>query len=251
MKGLVSIIMPCYNAAELIGESIQSVMDQTFSDWELIIIDDQSTDSSLDVVSPFAERDQRIRLIRLPVNQGVAAARNEGIRRAQGKYITFLDSDDLWDVTKLERQVKFLQENDYDICHAAYRRIDFSGQVLSPHIPVSEQGVSYRSLLKHNEIGCLTMLYDAEKIGKYYFKNIGHEDFACWLEILKPGRISYGINTVLASYRIHSNTLSSNKITAARYTWHIFRYTEGLGLVQSIYYFFHYAINSSLKHFRR
>jgi len=185
----------------------------------------------------------------METNQGIAAARNVGVKLASGNFISFLDSDDIWDSRKLQRQLSFMEENNYFFSHTAYRKIDRTGHIISKIISVSNY-VDYNSLLKHNEIGCLTAMYNVDVLGKYYFKNIGHEDFACWLQILKNNRQSYGLNEPLAFYRVHSNTVSSNKLKVVKYTWHIYRTFEKLSIFKSGYYFVHYVINSFIKYLR-
>src|SRR5690606_18841039 len=156
---MVSIVMPCYNAEDLISYSIGSVLKQTNRDWELIVADDCSTDSSREIIKAISDSDSRVQLIKLSENSGVSAARNAAIEQAKGEYIAFLDSDDLWDPEKLQVQVEFMQQNQYQLSHTAYRKIDINNKVLSKYIGASTEGVSYNSLLKHNEIGCLTAMY--------------------------------------------------------------------------------------------
>lgn len=244
---LVSIITPVYNAEQYLDQTIKSVLKQTYTDWELIIIDDCSTDKSSQILKAFLEDDTRIKLFSQEKNCGVAYSRNLGIEMAKGKYITFLDSDDLWDYTKLEVQLAKLKQNDYALCYSAYRKIDSKNKIIAKHVPVKENGISYFELLKHNEIGFLTAIYDVEKIGKQEFIKVGHEDYVYWLEILKKGFKAYGINEVLASYRVHSGSISSNKLKAASFTWNIYYNIEKLGLLTSIYFFFNYAARSSIK----
>ena len=240
---LVSVITPFYNSAKFISKTIESVINQTYSDWELILVNDCSTDDSVAIVNKFAEKDSRIKLIELKVNSGVAEARNEGLRSAKGRFAAFIDSDDLWDSLKLEAQVNFMCTNNYSFSHTAYRKIDSSGNVFVNKVDVSSE-VNYKSLLKHNEIGCLTVMYDVNQLGKYYFPRIGHEDYATWLQILRNSNTSYGLNEVLGSYRVHTGSVSSNKIKAAKYSWGVLRHSERIPFVKALYYFSFYALNA-------
>lgn len=249
-RPLVSIITPVYNAVSFINETIATVLAQTYSNWELIIIDDASTDQSLARLRAWAKDEPRIRLLQQSINKGVASARNLALKSAKGKYVAFLDSDDCWDPDKLTIQVDFMEGQNLAICHTAYRKIDSSGNVIAAKIKVDDK-VNYYQLLKHNQIGFLTAMYNRALIGEVYFKPIGHEDFAFWLAILKKGYLSYGINSVLASYRIHANSISHHKLKAASFTWNIYRQVERLSLLQSLYYFTSYAFNAGLKFLKR
>jgi len=248
---LVSIITPVYNAERYLAKTIESVIKQTFKNWELIIIDDYSTDSSKEIINNYLKIDSRIKLFSRLENFGVAVSRNYGIEMANGKYIAFLDSDDLWDENKLETQLSKMIQNGYSLCYSAYRKIDENGKITARHVHVKESGTTYVDLLKHNEIGFLTSIFDVEKIGKNKFIRVGHEDYVYWLQILKKGHIAYGNNNVLASYRVHSSGISSNKIKAANYTWNIYSNIEKLGLVKSVYFFINYAFNSTIKKIKR
>ncbi len=247
----VSIITPVFNSENYLEETINSVLNQTYQNWELIIIDDCSTDNSVDIINKFLKNDSRIKFISLNKNSGVASARNSGIEVAKGRFIAFLDSDDIWDENKLEYQLSLMIKNDYALTYTAYRKINNENNVIAKHIPVKETGLRYKDLLKHNEIGFLSAIYDSDKIGKQNFLNQGHEDYSFWLNILKKGFTAWGINKVLASYRVHSNGISSNKLKAITFTWNIYRNVEKLSLFDSIYYFIMYSINSSLKRMKK
>lgn len=249
-RPLVSIITPVYNAVRFLDETIATVVAQSYTNWELLLVDDASTDQSYTKLQKWAKKDTRIQLLQQPLNKGVAAARNVGLASAVGKYIAFLDSDDCWDEDKLTVQVNFMESQSLALSHTAYRKIDSSGNVIAAKIEVDDQ-VSYSQLLKHNQIGFLTAMYNRSLIGEMHFKPIGHEDFVFWLTILKKGYSSYGINSVLASYRVHANSISHHKLKAASFTWNIYRRVERLSLMQSLYYFTHYAFNSGLKFLKR
>lgn len=247
---LVSIITPSYNSALFISTAITSVLKQSYVNWELIVVDDSSTDESPEMIKKYAAQDVRIKYVRQPKNVGVAAARNAGLKLAKGNFVAFLDSDDVWDEFKLEKQVNFMVTNHYHFTCCAYRKINKEGVVVFPKVSVPVQ-ITYNMLLKHNEIGCLTAMYNVDEIGKHYFPEVGHEDFATWLKILKAGHHCYGLDEVLASYRVHSNTVSSNKFKAASYTWHILRNEEQFSLIKSAYYFTNYMFNALSKYVKR
>jgi len=247
---LVSIITPVYNSAKHLETTIKSVLAQTYKNWELILIDDGSNDDSLTLIESYIVTDSRIRLICHPKNLGVAAARNSGTKMADGRFIAFLDSDDSWDDEKLTVQVNFMQKNNCAISYTAYRKIDTDGEILVRKIDIPEK-VNYNSLLRHNVIAFLTSIYDVKIIGKRYFEKIGHEDFAFWLEILKDNHLGFGINQVLASYRIHNSSLSNNKLRSAKYTWNIYRQNQKLSFFRSLYYFSNYIVSSSIKYIKK
>lgn len=243
---LISIIMPSFNSEKYISHAIISVVSQTFQDWELIVVDDNSTDSSIEVISEFCRKDSRIKLTKLAKNSGAAVARNKAIETAKGRYIAFLDSDDQWLPTKLEEQLKFMQDNGYAFSYTAYNKVNSNGDILS------EMGVPYKlqysDLLKKCEIGCLTAMYDTSKLGKIYMPSIRkRQDLGLWLKILKNTPYAYGLNKVLASYTLRNDSISSNKRQAAAYTWRLYRDVEQLPLYKAIYYFSYYAINGVLR----
>lgn len=243
---LVSIITPSHNSLQYIIGTIQSVLRQTFSDWELIIVDDCSTDKTVELIKSFAADDLRIRLIQLSENSGAAVARNAAIKVAQGRYLAFLDSDDLWLPDKLEQQLAFMQENNHPFTYTAYDQVDESGEVIS-HIGASDK-VAYIDLLKKNSIGCLTAIYDTDYFGKVYMPLIRkRQDLGLWFRLLKMTDYAYGLNKTLAQYRIHTDSISANKTSAAKFTWRLYRDVEGLSLLKASYYFSHYAVRGLLR----
>jgi len=213
-NNLVTIATPSYNSSKFISETINSVLAQTYKNWEMIVVDDCSTDNSRDIAASFVDIDSRIRLIKSEEKGGPAAARNIGISEAKGRYVAFLDSDDLWLPEKLSLQVKFMQANKCTISYTAYKKIDEEGNVISNIIHVPERA-TYSTLLSTNCIACLTAMYDSEVLGKVYLPEVGHEDYALWLRILKMGHEAYGLNECLALYRVRSNSVSGNKLKAA------------------------------------
>lgn len=247
---LVSIITPCYNSKSTIQETIQSVISQTYPHWEMLIIDDCSTDGSDVIIQQYCKQDARIKYFKTEKPSGSPTLpRNIGIQNAQGRFIAFLDSDDLWLPSKLEEQIKLFENNKTAIVFSDYEKMDAQGN-RNNRIIVAPCNTSYTELLKENVIGCLTAIYDTHKVGKLYFTPVGHEDFAMWLSILKRGYIAQNTNTVLALYRLNTHSVSSNKIKAFQWTWNIYRKHEHLSLYKSCYYFLHYAIRATLKYFK-
>jgi teichuronic acid biosynthesis glycosyltransferase TuaG len=236
---LVSIVMPAHNSRESLSESVRSVLAQTYSDWELIIVDDASRDGTLALARQFAVDHPRIRVLPLEQNVGVAEARNRGISAARGQYLAFLDSDDLWLPDKLQIQIDFMRSSGAGFSFAQYRRIGLDGSLSQPvKVPRS---VSYEGLLRGNSIGCLTVAIDRYQIPEVSMPKIKHEDYVTWLKILKQGHIAYGIPQDLARYRVTSSSVSSDKRQAASWTWNIYRRVEGLSLLKSAWCFLHYT----------
>ncbi|TVV42220.1 glycosyltransferase family 2 protein [Thalassolituus sp. C2-1] len=243
---IFSIVTPIYNSSEYLCSAIDSVISQTFTDWELILIDDCSEDNSVELIGSYVSVDSRIRLIRLPENSGAAVARNKGIELASGRYIAFLDSDDLWLPNKLETQLQFMQEKNIAFSYSAYEKIDEQGQPLGL-IGVPEM-VNYNQLLKCCVIGCLTAIYDTHKLGKVYMPLIRkRQDLGLWLRLLKKVDYAYGIQQPLAHYRVRSGSISSNKSNAAKFTWRLYREVEKVNFIKASYYFTHYAVRGVLR----
>ena len=242
----VSIIVPMYNAEKFIGKTIESVLSQTYKNWEMLIMNDVSTDNSFAVVSEFAKKDERIKIVNTEKNVGVVKGRNYLIDLASGKYIAFLDADDYWHNEKLEKQVKFMKEKNASISCTEYTRITENGEKINEIVIKSE--ISYTDMLKNNYLGCLTVMYDVEKVGKQYFKELEkNEDYVLWLEIVKDVKIIYGLKENLAYYRVLDNSRSSNKVKTAKVRWEIYRKVEKLSFLKSVYYFLHYAVKAVLK----
>ena len=232
-KPQVSIIMPAYNVAQFIKESIQSVINQTFNSWELLIVDDCSSDNTRNIVFSFLN-DPRIQLIENKTNLGGAGTRNVAIRKAKGRYIAFLDSDDLWTADKLEKQISFMQVNNMSFTFSAHTTIDEQGTILEKiGVPAK---VGFRQLLKHNYIGCLTAMYDTEPHGKIYMPLVKkRQDFALWLELLKRFDYSCAIQENLGFYRIRSGSLSRSKSEAFKYYWRVLRDVGNCGYLSASY----------------
>ena len=246
MKIDVSIITPSYNTSKFIEATIKSVLDQDFESWEMVIVDDNSSDGSPEIIKRYAAKDSRIILIENKENTGAASARNLAIQQSKGRFIAFLDSDDLWLPNKLSMQVNFMLENNFGFTYSAYDKINESGERIG-QIQVPSQ-VSYHELLKTCSIGCLTAIYDTTVLGKVYMPIIDkRQDYGLWLNLLKKLSYAYGIQEVLAIYRVRNNSISSNKFIAAKYQWKIYREIEMLLLLSSIKYMVTYTLHGILK----
>lgn len=248
---LISIITPAYNAEKFIHETIESVLAQTYTNWEMIIVDDCSKDRTAEIVKDYENRDDRIKLFQLETNSGSAVARNTAMEHASGTYIAFLDSDDLWYPEKLEKQLRFMQEKNIAFSFTKYIRMEEDG-TLRNAVSKAPASVGYHDLMKHCVIGCLTVMINREKIGPLEMVNIRtRQDYAYWLTITKMGYRAYGLPEVLAKYRTVDHSISSNKLKAAKRQWYVYREIEKQNLIKSIYYFVHYAViglKNSLKY---
>jgi teichuronic acid biosynthesis glycosyltransferase TuaG len=243
---LVSIITPSWNVEHLIGETILSVQAQSLGDWELLIADDCSKDNTAAVVAGHAAKDPRIKLIRQPRNGGPALARQAAIEQAQGRFIAFLDSDDLWLPAKLERQIGFANQHRAALSFTAFRRIDETGSTTGRLIEVPAS-LTYDQLLKNTSIATLTALVDRDVTGAVAMKNEPYDDFCLWLSILKPGRVAYGLNEDLARYRVRGSSVSSRPLRSAGWVWHIYRNVERIPLAKSAWCFTHWSARAWLK----
>ena len=244
---LVSIITPCYNSDSFLEETILSVISQTYNNWELILVDDVSSDNTRDIIRKYSNQDTRIRYVFLQKNTGVSNARNQGILNANGRYLAFLDSDDLWMPEKLELQLSFMKKNNYIFSYTAYSLISQEGKNMSKIIN-AVNNLDYASYLKNTVIGCLTVMLDRNKTGNFFFPALKiSEDMACWVLLMKNGSKAYALNKSLSFYRVKKNSLSSNKIEAAIYVWKVYRDVEKLSLFYSLWCFFFYAFNSILR----
>lgn len=240
---LVSIIMPAYNCEKYITEAIVSVINQSYTDWELIVIDDCSQDSTVDKVKKLASLDTRINLYRNERNIGVSKTRNKGIALATGQWIAFLDSDDCWTPDKLQKQMRLAADNrnKTEFIFTASCFMDENGRLFKWVMPVPET-VTYKDLLKHNVISCSSVLISKQCLGNH--RMVGdsiHEDFALWLSILKNNVIAYGINEPLLIYRISGNSKSGNKLNSARMSYRTYKFLK-INTFKIIYYMFFYAI---------
>lgn len=232
----VSIIMPMFNSGQFIEGTINSVRDQTYDNWELLIVDDCSKDDSVEVASRLASDDHRIKVISLNSNGGAAVARNEGIKASSGRFIAFLDSDDRWDSEKLAKQVKFMKERELAFSHTGFRRVDSTtGKKLSEYVPPAR--LTYKDMLYSNQVGCLTAMFDTQQVGRIEMPSIRkRQDYAMWLKILRKVGSVYALEEVLASYTVRTNSISSNKISLLKYNYSVFRDCEKLSWPASLYY---------------
>lgn len=243
--GLVSVITPTYNCASFIGETIKSVLDQSYPQWEMIIIDDQSSDHTEDIVNQY--KDVRIKYKKLEHNSGAAVARTEAMKMAEGQYIAFCDSDDLWMPDKLERQLRFMKENGHAFSCTAYEQIDERGRCLG-RIMKPPKKCDYNRLLLDCPVGNSTVMYDVSKMGKFEVPNIRkRNDDALWLQMLKKERYIWGMNDVLAQYRIRQNSISSNKLNVIRYHWVLYREIEHLSVPRSLFHIGYWCLIKLLR----
>lgn len=241
---LISIITPAYNAERFIKQTIRSVLNQTYTHWEMIIVDDCSKDNTVEIVQTYEQQDNRIKLIQLEENSGSAVARNTAMDYAKGRYLAFLDSDDQWLPAKLEMQLQFMQKKDVAFSFTKYVRIHEDGTETNA-VTDAPTSVDYDDLMKHCVIGCLTVMLDRKKIGDLRMPNIRtRQDYAFWLKITKKGFLAFGLPEVLAKYRLVEGSISSNKLKAARQNWYLYHHIEKQSLAKSIWYFSHYALNS-------
>lgn len=241
-KPLVSVIMPAYNAARYIRESVQSVQNQTFDNWELIVIDDCSEDNTVAVVTQLAQDDSRICVYSNEHNSGVAKTRNRGLELCNGEYVAFLDSDDTWYPEKIEIQLKCFRETGADLICTSYAIVDAQGRKQCEDFLVPEC-ISFHHLLKENVIGCSTVMFRRAAGNDVCFEeDFYHEDYVLWLRLLKRGYKAIGIKKVLVNYFFHSDSKAGNKRKAAQNRWRVYRNYLGLSLVKSAWYFTHYAL---------
>jgi teichuronic acid biosynthesis glycosyltransferase TuaG len=246
MTPLVSVVTPAWNAEATLAAAVTSVQAQTVADWEMLIVDDGSTDSSRALAERLAARDNRIGVLGWRMNRGTAAARNAGIRAARGRYLAFLDADDLWRPEKLARQLSVMEVEGHALVFSAYRRVDAAGRPLGVVRPPAR--VDYAGLLKGNVIGCLTAIYDTAHFGKVEMPPLRlRQDYGLWLALLARGGAACGLPEVLADYRVRKGSLSAGKGAALRATWSLYRDVVGLGRAPAAYYLAHNLARALLK----
>lgn len=227
---LVSIIMPSYNSEKYISESIDSIIKQSYSNWELLITDDASTDKTLEIIKGYSKIDQRIKIYKLTQNNGAGNARNNSISQAKGRFIAFCDSDDIWYSSKLSRQVEFLKNNNLSFTYSSYD-IQKRNSIVKVNSPLT---ISYRKILRANYLGCLTVIYDSEKLGKLYMSEVRkRQDWILWIRILSIIESSKGVEESLALYRVRQNSLSGKKIRLFKYIYIVYR-ESGFSIVSSL-----------------
>lgn len=242
-NSMVSVVTPVYNAADFLKETIESVLQQSYQDFEYLLVDDCSTDNSADIIKKFANTDSRIKYIKLDTNSGAAVARNTGIENAKGRYIAFIDSDDVWYPEKLTKQLKFMTEQNEAFTYTGYEHITEDGEVQSA--PSFPKRLNYSGLLKNTAIACSTVVIDREIIGDFSMPLVRKgQDTATWLKILRDHDYAYLVDEVLNQYRGREGSLSSNKLDALKRTWNTYRNLENLPLHKAIYYFVFYVLNA-------
>lgn len=240
--GLVSIITPTFNSANFVEETIKSVLSQTYPNWEMIIVDDCSCDNTEEVVSQYVREDKRIKYIRLEKNSGAAVARNKAMREAEGEYMAFLDSDDMWTAEKLSEQLSYMQENSIYFSCTDYEQISESGEKTGRIIKTLSKA-NYNRILLDCPVGNSTVMYSVKELGKFEVPNIRkRNDDALWLQILKKTEYIYGLNQVLMQYRIRNNSISSNKISLIKYHWELYRDIEKLSILRSSFHILYWVI---------
>ena len=244
--GLVSIIMPLYNAADFVKETIESVLAQTYPNWELLITDDCSTDNSVEVVRSFD--DPRIKLFHNEKNSGAATTRNTSIAKASGRWVAFLDSDDLWDKEKLEKHLAFMIGKNATLSITHYRIMNGEGEIVKEFCPEKEY-YDYKDTLKQCTLSCSTTIYDAQKLGYVPMPQAEkREDLAYWLLLLRDGERAWCLPELLTTYKVHANSVSSNKGKMIKYQWRVYRRNEKIGFFKSGYYLANWAIRGFLKY---
>lgn len=246
----VSVIMPCHNGSSTLPQAVESVLAQSFGDWELLIVEDTSIDDSVALIEEYCAKDSRIKQLHTPIPTGKPATpRNVGIEVALGRFIAFLDCDDQWLPYKLEHQLPLFEKADCAAVFSFYKKMDAAGNV-RPAVVMSPAVVSFDQLLDGNCIGNLTGMYDTAKVGKVYQKEINHEDYLMWLQVLQKGFVARNTGTVEAYYRESGTSVSGSKLKALSWTWTIYRKELGLSLGASVLHFIKYAfkaLNKKLK----
>ncbi len=244
----VTVIMPAYNAEKFIEETIASVQAQTFSDWELIVLDDGSKDETVKCVEKLASEDPRITILQNEKNMGVAKTRNRGIEMARGEYIALLDSDDVWYPEKLEQQLALAKRSGAEIIYCSYAMVDEEGD--QKHAPfIVPPQTDFKKMLVSSVISCSTVLMQAETAKKYRFdETYYHEDYVLWMQLMQDGKRAVGCTQVLAAYRLRSSSRSSDKLSSAKKRWVIYRECLKLPFFTSVYYLVRYAVRALRKY---
>lgn len=243
---LVSIIVPVYNAERFLRDTIKTVQDQTYQSWELLFVNDCSKDGSVKIIEDEMKKDKRIKLFQNDKNSGAAVSRNRGIEESTGRFLCFLDADDLWDREKLEKQVSFMNEKKCEFSFTGYEFADENGIPNGKKVNVPNT-ITYKQALKNTTIWTSTVMFDMNLLTKeqIYMPNVRRgQDTATWWKVLKIIKCAYGLNENLSFYRRTNDSLSSNKIRALKRTWHLYRKVEKLNLVKSGYNFCWYCFNA-------
>ena len=245
----VSIITANYNCENFVGQTIDSVLNQKFKDWEYIIADDGSTDNSISIIEKKFKGLQNVKLLKLKSNRGPAYARNQALNQAQGRYLSFIDSDDLWEPEFLDNMITFIEEKQITFAYSSYYRIAENGEKLDQYSVPDK--VSYHDILKSCPICPLTAIYDSSIVGKLPVPDIPkREDYGLFISLLKKTKFAYALQKPMAHYRVREGSVSSNKISIARKQWDVYRRYEKISFLKSVYYFTHYMFLSFLKYKR-
>ncbi|HKX87470.1 MAG TPA: glycosyltransferase family 2 protein [Flavobacterium sp.] len=248
MNDLVSIITPTFNSEKFISATIQSVLKQSYPNWEMIIVDDCSTDKTVEIIQNLMEEDTRIHLIKLNRNSGASKARNEAIKLVQGSYMTFLDADDIWFSDFIKNSIETIKQTGIPFVFSSYRRSNEDLEFVYSDFIVPTK-VTYTDILKTNSISCLTAFLDVKTLGIKLMPDIRkRQDMGLWLKYLKEIPFAYGIQKPQAIYRIRENSLSRNKKNLIKYQWQFYREVEKLGFFKSIYYMLHWMYRGFMKY---
>lgn len=235
--GLVSIITPSYNSEAFIEETITSILAQTYTNWELLITDDCSTDRSIEIIKQYCQQDKRIKLFQLSQNSGAGICRNTSIEAAQGRFIAFCDSDDCWYPQKLEKQLAFMHKKKAALSYTAYMTCNEASQITG--IVIGRKEESFFSMQCDDGIGCLTAIYDTQEVGKVFMPELRkRQDWGLWLKIMKQCKKAYGMKEPLAIYRIRKNSISRNKLSLVKFNLNVYRKVLGFSLPKAYCYFF-------------
>jgi len=246
----ISVITPAYNSEAYLAETIESILAQDYADWELIIVDDHSTDRTYQIADEFAKKDKRIKVIRNPENMGVAASRNAALDAASGEYVAFCDADDLWLPQKLSRQIRFMEDGQYVLTYTNYQKFNSSTGERSRKILRAPAKITAEMIYGNTSIGCLTVMVNRSRSGPFHMPLLKHmEDNITWQNILSKGYTGYRLDEVLSLYREGNSSMTNRKSKAAREQWDIYRNYYHFSTCRSLYYFSKYAFHAVLKHF--
>ena len=242
----VSIITPTFNSENYIVKMLESIISQTYKNWELLITDDCSTDLTCKIIQNYKTKDSRIKLFKLSKNSGAGFARNNSIKSSTGRFIAFCDSDDFWFHNKLEKQIDFMLKENIQLTYSGYQEIDQNGNLgkVRKAIPF----ISYKHILRNNYIHCFTSIYDSSKLGKMYMPTIRkRQDWLLWINILKKIKFCRGISEPLGYYTIRKNSLSSNKLKLLKHNWNIYRKELNFNFIKSTYFIIQFLLFYLLK----
>lgn len=247
IENLVSVITPVYNSEKYIEKTVLSVLNQTYKNLEMILVDDCSTDNSKEIILNLQKKDKRVKYVKLDKNSGAAVARNKGLETANGQFIAFIDSDDVWKQDKLNQQLKFMQDKNIGFTYTGYETLAEDGNIQNKHIHVPDK-INYSSLLKNTAIACSTVVINKKITGEFFMPLVRKgQDTATWLQLLKKIDYAYGYDEVLSSYRKVAGSISSNKLDALKRTWNTYYNIEKLPFFKAAYYFSFYTFNAIKK----